>query len=89
MTSDATHAVVREGLMLLIVVGGPIFAALLISGLVIGVIQAATQINDPAVGFLPRLAIASGVMAFMGPWMVSRLAGFFAQTLTRIGTPPG
>ncbi len=89
MNGEATSSVVREGLMLLVVVGGPIFAALLISGLVIGVIQAATQINDPAVGFLPRLASASGVVAFMGPWMVSRLAGFFAHALQRIGTPPG
>lgn len=88
MNGDLTYALVREGLMLLVVVGGPIFGALLISGLVIGVIQAATQINDPAVGFLPRLAVAAGVMAFMGPWMVSRLAGFFSNALQRIGSPP-
>ncbi|MBX7098347.1 MAG: flagellar biosynthetic protein FliQ [Myxococcaceae bacterium] len=73
---DAGGPLLREGLALVGSVGGPMFAALFTLGLGLGVLQAATQVNDPAVGFLPRLAAAAAVCAALGSWMVERLAGF-------------
>ena len=49
MGSELPAQLMREGLGLIATVGGPLFAALFLGGLVIGVLQAATQINDPAV----------------------------------------
>ena len=46
--------------------------------------QAATQINDPAVGFLPRLAAGLMVVFLMGGWMVERLARYLVYALERI-----
>lgn len=72
----------HQSIQLLGVVGGPLVAALLLVGLIVGVLQAATQINDPAVGFLPRMATVLLVCWFMGPWMVERLARFFSSSIT-------
>ena len=74
----------REGLTLVVAVGGPLFLAMLVAGLVIGVLQAATQVNDPAVSFLPRVAVGGLVLWLAGGWMLERLSGFLAQSITRM-----
>ena len=84
MSTELPSALLREGLALLFTVGSPLFAAALAVGLLVGVLQAATQINDPATGFLPRAAAAVLVCWFAGPWMAERLAGFLASALTRM-----
>jgi flagellar biosynthesis protein FliQ len=77
-------AVFREGLLLVAQVGGPLFLAMLASGLVIGVLQAATQVNDPAVSFVPRILVGGVVLWIAGGWMMERLSGFLAQAITRM-----
>ena len=71
----------REGLAVVAAVGGPMFAVLFVLGLGLGVMQAATQVNDPAVGFLPRLIAAILVTLALGGWMVERLAAFLQASL--------
>ena len=84
MNSQLPYNLLREGLTLLGVVGGPMFVALFVAGLGIGILQAATQVNDPAVGFLPRMAVAVGVCAALGGWMMERLAGFLGGAIQRM-----
>jgi len=72
-------ALVREGLLVVAMVGGPLFAALLVSGLVTGILQAITQVNDPAVGMVPRLAVAAATLWLSGGWMLDQLARHFAR----------
>ena len=84
MTPELPSALLREGLQLLGVVGAPLFTAALGVGLGVGVLQAATQVNDPASGFLPRAAAAIAVGWTTGPWMAERLAAFLASSITRM-----
>ncbi len=84
MTPELPSSLLREGLGLLVTTGSPLFAAALVVGLLVGVLQAATQINDPAAGFLPRAATAVLVCWLAGPWMAERLAGFLASAITRM-----
>lgn len=84
MSADLPSALLREGLVLLAIVGGPLFGAILIVGLVVGILQAATQVNDAAVGFLPRALTVGLVCTFAGGWMMDRLARFLATALTRM-----
>jgi flagellar biosynthetic protein FliQ len=81
MTPELGGALFQEGLVVLATAGGPLFLALLVSGLALGILQATTQINDTAVGFLPRIAIALGVIWAMGGWMMHRFAAYFARAL--------
>ncbi len=84
MSPELPSMLVKEGLALLAVVGAPLFAAALVVGLIVGVLQAATQINNPATGFLPRAAAAIAVCWLAGPWMSERLAHFLAAAITRM-----
>ena len=54
-------------------------------GLIMGILQAATQINDTAVGF-PRLAaaVAVGLLWLAGGWMMERMSGYLAQSIARM-----
>jgi flagellar biosynthesis protein FliQ len=74
----------REGFMLLATTAGPVIGGLLVIGLVVGVFQAATQINDPAVGFLPRFAAALLTVWLCGGWLIERYASFFSSSLNRM-----
>jgi len=84
MSIEMPGALLREGLLVLASVGGPVLGALLAVGLVVGILQAATQINDPAVGFLPRGLAAIAVVWLAGGWIMERLAGFLGQALVRM-----
>jgi flagellar biosynthetic protein FliQ len=81
MTSDLPAGLMREGFGVLVAVGGPFVIALLVVGMVVGLLQAATQINDPAVGFLPRLVTGLLVAYFSGHWVMERLSNYFAAAL--------
>jgi flagellar biosynthesis protein FliQ len=84
VSPELPSALLREALLLLATIGAPMFAAALVVGLVVGILQAATQINDPATGFLPRAAAAAVVCWAAGPWMAERLAGFLAASIARM-----
>ncbi len=84
MTPELPGALMREALVLLGVVGGPLFGAVLVTGLVVGILQAATQVNDPAVGSLPRLAVAVAVCWLAGGWIMHRLSAFLGEAIVRM-----
>jgi flagellar biosynthetic protein FliQ len=78
-------ALMREGFTLLAATAGPFIGGLLLVGLIMGVLQAATQINDPAVGFLPRFGVALLGAWALGRWVLERYAHYFADSLQRMG----
>lgn len=81
---DLPASLTREAMMLMATTAGPMIGGLLVVGLVVGVFQAATQINDPAVGFLPRFAAALLTVWIFGGWLMERYATFFTTSLTRM-----
>ncbi len=84
MTPELPAMLMREGMQLLAVVAAPLMGALLVVGLIVGILQAATQINDPAVGALPRLIAAGLAILFFGGWMITRFAAFFVSAAHRM-----
>ncbi len=84
MNPEALSVLFREGLTLLAFVGAPLFGALLVVGLTVGILQSATQVQEPAVGAVPRIATVLAVTALAGPWMVERLARFLASAIERL-----
>jgi len=69
----------REALVLVLLVSSPPLLAALAVGLVTGVLQAATQVQEPTVAVVPRLAAVLGALAIAGPWIGARVVRF-AQT---------
>jgi flagellar biosynthesis protein FliQ len=82
---EVPSALMREGFTLLASTAGPFIAGLLVVGLVVGILQAATQINDPAVGFLPRFTVALLGAWGLGHWVLERFAHYFADAMQRMG----
>jgi len=84
MTLEIPATLLKEGLVLVGLVGGPVFLVMLGVGLIMGILQAATQINDTAVGFLPRAAAAAACLWLAGGWMMERMSGYLAQSIARM-----
>lgn len=71
----------QQALMLLLTVSAPILLVVLGVGLVISVFQAATQINEATLSFVPKIVAAVVVLAFAGPWMLTMLVEYLQRTL--------
>jgi type III secretory pathway component EscS len=67
---------VREGLILVLLLSGPPLAASLVTGFVIGLLQAATQLQDATLAFVPKLVVVLLVLAAMGPVLGAALVRF-------------
>ena len=74
----------RDGLLTLLTVCGPIVMVVLVVGLVVSIFQAATQINEQTLSFVPKLLAAFATMAVAGPWMISTLVDYIRQVLQTI-----
>jgi type III secretory pathway component EscS len=74
----------REGLLLVLLLSAPPLLASMAVGLVVGVVQAATQIQDQALAFVPKLVVVLVVLAAMGPVLGSQLVRFTAAVLVAI-----
>jgi len=70
----------REALWLAVLLAGPMIGAALAVGLFIGVIQAATQIQEMTLSFIPKLLALVIVLFVIGPWML-RIIVTFTQRL--------
>lgn len=64
----------------------PILGFGLVAGLLVSIFQAATQINDPALAFIPKIGAAIIGMVLFGHFMVNRIAGFTIFVYSQIGT---
>ena len=74
----------QEGLFVLLMVAAPVLIAVLVVGLIVSVFQAATQINEATLSFVPKIVAAVAVLAFAGPWMMSTLVEYMQRTLQSI-----
>ena len=62
----------------------PVLGIALIVGLVVSIFQAATQINEPTLSFVPKIVGAVAVLAIFGPWMITTLVEFLRSTLLTV-----
>ena len=77
-------AIGRETLISVFFATGPILITALLVGLLIGIFQAATSINESTLTFVPKLIIVLGILAIAGPFMRSTMTGFFFTVFTEI-----
>ena len=76
MGQSDVGAVLQRALYTTLMVGGPIVLVSMAVGLVISVFQAATQINEATLTFVPKLIIVAVVLMILGPMMASQLTDF-------------
>ena len=69
-------AVVREGLLLVLLLAAPLLVAALLSGVLTGLLGAFTQIQDPAVALVPRVAAVAAAIVMFAPAIGHQLVAF-------------
>jgi flagellar biosynthetic protein FliQ len=79
----------QQGLYMLMLVAAPILIVVLLVGVVISVIQAATQINEATLSFVPKVVAAILTLAIAGPWMMTELVEYIQRTLMTIPSVVG
>jgi flagellar biosynthetic protein FliQ len=76
----------REALWVAVIIAAPLLGIALVVGLVIGIIQAATSINEMTLSFIPKLAALVIVMIVLGSWQISVIVDFTRKIYERIPT---
>lgn len=84
MTPDTVVGLWREAMFLIVVMVSVIVLPSLLVGLAVSTFQAATQINEQTLSFLPRLLTTLLSIILAGPWLLSRVLDFTSQLISSI-----
>lgn len=79
----------QEGLMMLLMLSAPLLLTVLVVGLLVSIFQAATQIHEATLSFVPKLVAAVVVLAVAGPWMLSSLVEYLQRVIQTIPSVVG
>ena len=86
MNPETVLALGQEALTLTTLLAAPLLLGALATGLLIGVLQAATQINEMTLSFIPKLLALVAMLIFAGPWMLGEIMTY---TTTLFNAIPG
>ena len=84
MTPDTIMTIGSRALEMALALAAPLLLAALITGVVIGAFQAATQINEMTLSFIPKLIAIAVTLAIAGPWMLKTLVGYTHELIVSI-----
>ncbi|MCB1913574.1 MAG: flagellar biosynthesis protein FliQ [Zoogloeaceae bacterium] len=89
MTPTTVIDLGRQAVEVTLMISAPLFIAALVTGLVVSVFQAATQINEMTLSFVPKLVAIFITLILAGPWMIMRITDFMRQLFESIPTMIG
>jgi flagellar biosynthetic protein FliQ len=89
MEAQQVLAIGQQGLTLLLMVSAPVLLVVLVVGLLVSIFQAATQINEATLSFVPKVVAAVAVLGIAGPWMLTTLVEYIQRTLQAIPSAVG
>ena len=84
MTPTTVIDLGRQALELTLLVSAPLFIAALVTGLIVSIFQAATQINEQTLSFVPKLIATFITLVLAGPWMITVLTDFMRRLIESI-----
>ncbi len=84
MTPETFMTQGRLAMETLLMVAGPLLLVALVIGLVVSIFQAATQINDTTLSFIPKLVGIILAIVIAGPWMLTIMLDFMRRSITGI-----
>ena len=84
MEVDSFIQVANYGIQTAMLVSAPVLLCGLAAGVLVSIVQAATQINDAALAFIPKIAAAIGALVVFGPWMTSKMISFTVYAFEQI-----
>jgi len=84
MTPEMVMTVGQRALEITLLLAAPLLIVALITGLVIGAFQAATQINEMTLSFIPKLIATATTLVIAGPWMLKLIMGYTRELFESI-----
>ncbi|MCU6248859.1 flagellar biosynthesis protein FliQ [Enterobacter cloacae] len=70
MTPESVMVIGMQAIKVGLMVSAPLLVAALVTGLIISILQAATQVNEMTMTFIPKILMIVGVAVALGPWMM-------------------
>jgi flagellar biosynthetic protein FliQ len=84
MTDAQVMALGQQALEVALAVSAPLLGAALVTGLVVSILQAATQVNEMTLSFIPKLVAVAAVAVLSGPWMLAQLVDYMQRLYAAI-----
>jgi len=84
MTPESVMSLGGEAMQITLMVAAPILLTELIIGLVVSIFQAATQINEQTLSFIPKLVGVFVALIFTGPWMLTTMVDYMHRVFISI-----
>lgn len=84
MTAADTLALAKAALLVILTISGPMLIASLIVGVIIGLVQALTQIQEMTLTFVPKILVMGVVMLMTLPMIGQALSAFMAEVSARV-----
>ena len=84
MTPESVLTMGRQAVEVTLMVAAPMLLLALIIGLIVSIFQAATQINEQTLSFIPKLVGVLVALVIAGPWMLSIMLDYMRQMFTNI-----
>lgn len=86
MTPTTVIAIMRHAIEITLLISAPMFIAALATGLIVSIFQAATQINESTLSFVPKLIAIILTLLLTGPWMLAILIDYMRELYESIPT---
>lgn len=84
MTPDQIMAIGQRALEVMLLLAAPMLLVALLVGLIVGIFQAATQINEMTLSFIPKLMALAATMVIAGPWMLKLIVSYTRELFESI-----
>ena len=84
MTPEMVMTIGQRALEITLMLAAPLLLVALVTGLLVGVFQAATQINEMTLSFIPKLLAIAAAIAIAGPWMIRLIVDYTRELIQSI-----
>jgi flagellar biosynthetic protein FliQ len=84
MTPELVTTIGQQAMWVTMLIAAPMLLSALAIGLLVGMFQAATQINEMTMSFIPKLMVLVTVLVIAGPWMLSVIVNYTRQLIEQI-----
>ena len=79
MTPTTVIEIGRNAIEITLMISAPLFIAALVTGLIVSIFQAATQINEATLSFVPKLVVIFITLIVAGPWMITMMTDYMRR----------
>ncbi|PIC65621.1 flagellar biosynthetic protein FliQ [Sporosarcina sp. P13] len=84
MTSEFVISIAERSIWVILLSSGPLLIVALLAGLAVSIFQAATQIQEQTLAFVPKIIAVMVAIVFFGPWMLSHVTNYASEIFSNL-----